>query len=244
MAGTASAMPNASSTTIAIVRVAPSPSPTPSTTSASTAIVTTNVIVSPVTIPSGRRRPPVALADSRAGSTGSTHGVIAVPAPARNANRINRSIPSLWRMRARALRRITDADQYAPRAMSERGGIDGISNFLGFRWTAADTLHVTIEEKHINGARFVVRRGDLRDGRLLHGLDPVEGDDQGGGHRDGEHLDQLHPDGDERRGDLQDRVLDRRNRRLAVLRSEVTSDDGRLLATAIGSYTIFPRKGR
>jgi acyl-coenzyme A thioesterase PaaI-like protein len=37
-------------------------------------------------------------------------------------------------------------------------------------------------------------------------------------------------------------VLDRRNRRLAVLRSEVTSDDGRLLATAIGSYTIFPRK--
>ena len=37
--------------------------------------------------------------------------------------------------------------------------------------------------------------------------------------------------------------LDRRNRRLAVLRSEVRADDGRLLATAIGSYTIFPRKG-
>jgi acyl-coenzyme A thioesterase PaaI-like protein len=36
--------------------------------------------------------------------------------------------------------------------------------------------------------------------------------------------------------------LDRRNRRLAVLRSEVTADDGRLLATAIGSYTIFPRR--
>ena len=36
--------------------------------------------------------------------------------------------------------------------------------------------------------------------------------------------------------------LDRRNRRLAVLRSEVRSDDGRLLATAIGSYTIYPRK--
>ena len=37
-------------------------------------------------------------------------------------------------------------------------------------------------------------------------------------------------------------VLDRRNRRLAVLRSEVKADDGRLLATAIGSYTIFPRR--
>ena len=36
--------------------------------------------------------------------------------------------------------------------------------------------------------------------------------------------------------------LDRRNRRLAVLRSEVATGDGRLLATAIGSYTIFPRK--
>jgi acyl-coenzyme A thioesterase PaaI-like protein len=36
--------------------------------------------------------------------------------------------------------------------------------------------------------------------------------------------------------------LDRRNRRLGVLRSEVKADDGRLLATAIGSYTIFPRE--
>ena len=36
--------------------------------------------------------------------------------------------------------------------------------------------------------------------------------------------------------------LDRRNRRLAVLRSEVVHEDGRLLATAIGSYTIFPRR--
>jgi uncharacterized protein (TIGR00369 family) len=37
-------------------------------------------------------------------------------------------------------------------------------------------------------------------------------------------------------------TLDRRNRRLAVLRSEVSTADGKLLCTAIGSYTIFPRK--
>ena len=37
-------------------------------------------------------------------------------------------------------------------------------------------------------------------------------------------------------------TLDRRNRRLATMRSEVTTDDGRLLCTAIGSFTIFPRK--
>jgi uncharacterized protein (TIGR00369 family) len=37
-------------------------------------------------------------------------------------------------------------------------------------------------------------------------------------------------------------TLDRRNRRLAVLRSEVSTADGKLLCTAIGSYTIFPRR--
>ena len=39
-------------------------------------------------------------------------------------------------------------------------------------------------------------------------------------------------------------VLDRRNRTAAVLRSEVRHEDGRLLVTAIGSYTIFPAKRR
>jgi uncharacterized protein (TIGR00369 family) len=40
-------------------------------------------------------------------------------------------------------------------------------------------------------------------------------------------------------------TLDRRNRTTAVMRSEVRSDeDGRLLVTAIGSYTIFPRRPR
>jgi uncharacterized protein (TIGR00369 family) len=38
--------------------------------------------------------------------------------------------------------------------------------------------------------------------------------------------------------------LDRRNRTNAVLRSEVRHDDGRLLATAIGSYAIFQRADR
>jgi uncharacterized protein (TIGR00369 family) len=36
--------------------------------------------------------------------------------------------------------------------------------------------------------------------------------------------------------------VDRRNRRIAVLRGEVEASDGRLLATAVGSYSIFPRK--
>jgi uncharacterized protein (TIGR00369 family) len=37
-------------------------------------------------------------------------------------------------------------------------------------------------------------------------------------------------------------VLDRRNRTTAVMRSEVRHEDGRLLVSAIGSYTIFPAR--
>ena len=39
-------------------------------------------------------------------------------------------------------------------------------------------------------------------------------------------------------------TLDRRNKRIAVMRSEVTHEDGRLLVTAIGSYSIFPPRRR
>jgi uncharacterized protein (TIGR00369 family) len=38
--------------------------------------------------------------------------------------------------------------------------------------------------------------------------------------------------------------LDRRNRTSAALRSEVRHDDGRLLATAQGTFAIFPRRPR
>ncbi len=38
-----------------------------------------------------------------------------------------------------------------------------------------------------------------------------------------------------------DSTLDRRNDRVAVLRSEVTDANQRLLATAIGSFSIFPK---
>ena len=37
-------------------------------------------------------------------------------------------------------------------------------------------------------------------------------------------------------------VLDRRNRTTAALRSQVHHEDGRMLVTAIGSYTIFPAR--
>ena len=36
--------------------------------------------------------------------------------------------------------------------------------------------------------------------------------------------------------------VDRRNDRVAVLRAEVSHEDGRLLATAVGSFAIFPKE--
>jgi uncharacterized protein (TIGR00369 family) len=39
-------------------------------------------------------------------------------------------------------------------------------------------------------------------------------------------------------------TLDRRNRSTAVMRSEVRHEDGRLLVSAIGSYSIFPARKR
>lgn len=36
--------------------------------------------------------------------------------------------------------------------------------------------------------------------------------------------------------------LDRRNRRIAVLSSETRHEDGRLLATAVGSFSIYPAR--
>ncbi len=36
--------------------------------------------------------------------------------------------------------------------------------------------------------------------------------------------------------------LDRRNDRVGVMRSEVRHEDNRLLATAVGSFSIFPRE--
>jgi hypothetical protein len=55
--------------------------------------VTVNVTARPMTIPSGRRRPPVAPADSSAGRIGSTHGETAVPAPAISANSTRSATP-------------------------------------------------------------------------------------------------------------------------------------------------------
>ena len=90
--GTINARPDASSTPTATSRKGSEPRPTPFTTPATPTIVTVKVTVSPITTPSGLRLPPTPPEANRAGSTGSTHGDSAVPAPASTANPIRISI--------------------------------------------------------------------------------------------------------------------------------------------------------
>jgi hypothetical protein len=90
--GRSSARPKPISTTSASTRTPLPARPTPCTNEASATTAIVNVSASPSTMPSGRRRPPAALADRSAGSTGSTQGVTAVAAPATSANSVRSSI--------------------------------------------------------------------------------------------------------------------------------------------------------
>ena len=123
-----------------------------------------------------------------------------------------------------------------------RPGIDEVSRFFGMRWEAHDTVRLTIRDELINA-------GGLLSGAVAYSLvDYCMGSTLWRETTDDEGIAtvsiSINYVATATEGEIVCRTrLDRRNRRLAVLRSEVMHEDGRLLATAIGSYTIFPRKG-
>jgi acyl-coenzyme A thioesterase PaaI-like protein len=120
-------------------------------------------------------------------------------------------------------------------------GIDGVSRFFGLRWETADTVRLSIRPDLINA-------GGLLSGVATYALiDYCMGSTLWKETTEDEAIATVNISinyvATATEGEAICRTqLDRRNRRLAVLRSEVKADDGRLLATAIGSYTIFPRK--
>jgi uncharacterized protein (TIGR00369 family) len=121
----------------------------------------------------------------------------------------------------------------------ERAGIDGISRWIGFRWDAADTLRLTIRDEHINAA-------GLLSGAVTYAMvDYCMGSTLWVERTEDEAIAtigisinyiQTATEGDV----ICTCTLERRNDRIAVLSSEVRHEDGRLLANAIGSYSIFP----
>lgn len=121
--------------------------------------------------------------------------------------------------------------------------LDGMSGHLGLRWDTPEVVRMTIRPELIN-------LGGLLSGVATYGMV-----DYGMGRAlwvqtsDDEAIATVniainYVQTATERELICATTLDRRNRRLAVMRSEVVHEDGRLIATAIGSYTIFPRRKR
>jgi uncharacterized protein (TIGR00369 family) len=128
------------------------------------------------------------------------------------------------------------ADSQGPRSM------DGVTSFMGMRWEDPETVRLTIRPELIN-------RGGLLSGVVTFALvDYCMGSTLWAQTTAGERIATINISINYVQTAVEGEIvcrttLDRRNRRTAVMRSEVRHEDGRLLVTAIGSYTIFqPRK--
>jgi uncharacterized protein (TIGR00369 family) len=123
------------------------------------------------------------------------------------------------------------------------GGIDGVTRFMGMRWDDAETVRLTIRPELIN-------RGGLLSGVVTYALvDYCMGSTLWAQTTDQERIATINISINYIQTAVEGEIvcrstLDRRNRQTAVMRSEVSHEDGRLLVTAIGSYTIFPPRKR
>jgi uncharacterized protein (TIGR00369 family) len=123
------------------------------------------------------------------------------------------------------------------------GAIDGVTEFMGMRWEDPQTVRLRIRPELINA-------GGLLSGVATYALvDYCMGstlwvettrEEQIATINIAVNYIQTAVDGEI----VCRSTLDRRNKRIAVMRSEVTHEDGRLLVTAIGSYSIFPPRRR
>ena len=136
---------------------------------------------------------------------------------------------------------MTGAARLLCAAVTGREGIDGVSRFFGIRWEHRNVARLTIRPELINA-------GGLLSGVATYALvDYVMGSTLWRETSEDEHIATVNIAINYVQTATEGEVtcatrVDRRNRSSAVLRSEVHHDDGRLLATAIGSYAIFPRR--
>jgi uncharacterized protein (TIGR00369 family) len=124
----------------------------------------------------------------------------------------------------------------------ESQSLDGVSGFMGMRWEDPQTVRLTIRPELIN-------RGGLLSGVVTYALvDYCMGSTLWAQTTEQERIATINISINYVQTAVEGEIvcrttLDRRNRRAAVMRSEVRHEDGRLLVTAIGSYTIFPPRG-
>lgn len=128
----------------------------------------------------------------------------------------------------------------APPAESP-GSIDGVSTFMGMRWDDPQTVRLTIRPELINA-------GGLLSGVVTYALvDYCMGSTLWVQTSEEERIATINISINYIQTATEGEIvcastLDRRNRTTAVMRSEVRDQHGRLLVTAIGSYTIFQRR--
>jgi uncharacterized protein (TIGR00369 family) len=138
-------------------------------------------------------------------------------------------------------RNSSSVDAGTRRSSRGPGAIDGVTGFMGMRWEDPQTVRLTIRPELINA-------GGLLSGVVTYALvDYCMGSTLWVQTTEEERIATISISVNYIQtavdGEIVCRTtLDRRNRRTAVLRSEVRHEDGRLLVTAIGSYKIFPRR--
>jgi uncharacterized protein (TIGR00369 family) len=119
-------------------------------------------------------------------------------------------------------------------------GIDGVSRFIGMRWDSAEQVRISVRDELINPA-------GLLSGPVAYALvDYSMGSALWAERNKGERIATINISINYLRTAREGEVIcrsrvDRRNDRVAVLSSEVRDSEDRLLATAIGSFSIFPR---
>ena len=125
--------------------------------------------------------------------------------------------------------------------MPARQGIDGVSRWFGIRWDDPCTARFEIRDELINA-------GGMLSGVATYALvDYTMGSALWKETSDEEAIATINISINYVRTAVEGEAVcvtqvDRRNRTSAVLRSEVRTGDGDLLATAIGTYSIFPRR--
>lgn len=130
-----------------------------------------------------------------------------------------------------------------PPSPAPGGALDPLTQFMGLRWEDPETVRLTIRPELIN-------RGGMLSGVVTYAMvDYCMGSTLWAQTSEDERIATISISINyvqtATEGEIVCRTtLDRRNRRNAVMHSEVRHEDGRLMVTAIGSYSIFPPRGR
>jgi uncharacterized protein (TIGR00369 family) len=127
--------------------------------------------------------------------------------------------------------------------MNRPAGIDGVSGFMGLHWDDPQTARMEIRPELINAGGLLsgVATYAMVDYSMGSALWVQTTEDEGIATLNiAINYVQTATEGEL----VCTTQVDRRNRTSAVLRSEVRHTDGRLIATAVGSYVIFPRRDR